>query len=118
MSVFVGYDNIFHFYRAGFSITRMSAEKIIILPILTYVAFFCMSVGAVTWVLLSEIFPTKIRGRAMGIATMSLWIACYILSQTFPWAHFDNRGRFILSLCRNMRYRICVLIFDCSRDQE
>ena len=44
-----------------------------------------MSVGAVTWVLLSEIFPTKIRGRAMGIATMSLWIACYILSQTFPW---------------------------------
>ena len=59
--------------------------KIVILPILFFVAFFCMSIGPATWVLLSEIFPTKIRGRAMAIATMSLWLACYILSQTFPW---------------------------------
>ncbi len=59
--------------------------KIILLPLLVFVAFYCMSVGAVTWVLLSEIFPTKIRGTAMSIATMSLWVANFILSQFFPW---------------------------------
>jgi MFS family permease len=38
----------------------------------------------VTWVILSEIFPTRIRGRAMAIATICLWIANYVVSQTFP----------------------------------
>jgi MFS family permease len=41
-------------------------------------------VGPVTWVILSEIFPTRIRGRAMAIATVCLWMANYIVSQTFP----------------------------------
>jgi MFS family permease len=38
----------------------------------------------VTWVILSEIFPTRIRGRAMAIATVCLWVANYVISQTFP----------------------------------
>ena len=49
-----------------------------------YIASFALSVGPVTWVILSEIFPTKIRGRAMGIATICLWTANTIVSQTFP----------------------------------
>ncbi|MCP4456236.1 MAG: MFS transporter, partial [Planctomycetes bacterium] len=36
------------------------------------------------WVILSEIFPTRIRGRAMAMATICLWIANYGVSQTFP----------------------------------
>ena len=51
---------------------------------LGYIASFALSMGPVVWVVLSEIFPTKIRGRAMSIATIALWIACYIVSQTFP----------------------------------
>ncbi len=51
---------------------------------LGYIACFALSVGPVTWVILSEIFPTKIRGRAMAIATFCLWVANYIVSQTFP----------------------------------
>ena len=51
---------------------------------LGYIACFALSVGPVTWVILSEIFPTKIRGRAMGIAALCLWVANYIVSQTFP----------------------------------
>ena len=57
----------------------------ILIPIITYVAFFAMSLGPVVWVLLSEIFPTKIRGTAMSIATMVLWISCFAVSKTFPW---------------------------------
>jgi len=52
--------------------------------VLIYIASFALSVGPVTWVVLSEIFPTKIRGRAMGIATICLWMANSIVSQTFP----------------------------------
>jgi MFS family permease len=52
--------------------------------ILGYIACFAMSVGPVTWVILSEIFPTHIRGRAMGIATICLWSANFVVSQTFP----------------------------------
>lgn len=52
--------------------------------VLVYIASFALSVGPVTWVILSEIFPTKIRGRAMGIATICLWMANTVVSQTFP----------------------------------
>ncbi|MGE5295825.1 MAG: sugar porter family MFS transporter [Solirubrobacterales bacterium] len=55
-----------------------------LLFILGYIACFALSVGPVTWVILSEIFPTRIRGRAMAIATICLWVANYIVSQTFP----------------------------------
>ncbi|MEN6574695.1 MAG: sugar porter family MFS transporter [Phycisphaerales bacterium] len=55
-----------------------------LLFILGYIACFALSVGPVTWVILSEIFPTSIRGRAMAVATVCLWIANYLVSQTFP----------------------------------
>jgi SP family xylose:H+ symportor-like MFS transporter len=55
-----------------------------LLFILGYIACFALSVGPVTWVILAEIFPTRIRGQAMAIATVCLWIANYIVSQSFP----------------------------------
>jgi len=56
----------------------------VLIFMLGYIASFALSVGPVTWVILSEIFPTKIRGRAMAIATLCLWVANYFVSQTFP----------------------------------
>ena len=56
----------------------------ILVFILSYIACFALSVGPVTWVILSEIFPTKIRGRAMAVAVFCLWVANLIVSQTFP----------------------------------
>lgn len=52
--------------------------------ILLYVVAFGLSVGPVTWVILSEIFPTAVRGRALGLATFFLWTADYAVTQTFP----------------------------------
>jgi MFS family permease len=52
--------------------------------IVLYIACFGLSVGPVTWVILSEIFPTAIRGRALGVATFFLWMADYAVTQTFP----------------------------------
>jgi SP family xylose:H+ symportor-like MFS transporter len=62
---------------------------------LLYTAFFAMSWGPVTWVLLSEIFPNSIRG-AMSIAVAAQWIANWVVSFTFPVMN-DNlwlTGRF------------------------
>lgn len=47
-------------------------------------AFFAFGLGPTVWVVLSEIFPNKIRGAAMSVATFSLWVACYILTLSFP----------------------------------
>jgi SP family xylose:H+ symportor-like MFS transporter len=62
----------------------------VLLFILGYIACFALSVGPVTWVILSEIFPTRIRGRAMAIATVCLWVANYVVSQTFPMMEENN----------------------------
>ena len=51
---------------------------------LCYVACFAMSWGPVTWVLLSEIFPNKIRGKAMAFAVAAQWVYNYLVSWTFP----------------------------------
>ena len=68
----------------GLAAYLQRTEIWVLLFILGYIACFALSVGPVTWVILSEIFPTRIRGRAMGIATFCLWVANYIISQTFP----------------------------------
>jgi SP family xylose:H+ symportor-like MFS transporter len=51
---------------------------------LVYTAGFAVSWGPVTWVLLSEIFPNQIRGKAMALAVAMQWIANYIVSWSFP----------------------------------
>ena len=57
---------------------------IILLLILMYIASFSASVGAVTWVIVSEIFPNKLRSKAMSVSIVSLWIANFLLILVFP----------------------------------
>jgi sugar porter (SP) family MFS transporter len=71
-------------FAMGLSIFFQKTELWFLAFILGYMASFALSVGPVTWVILSEIFPTKIRGRAMAVAAIFLWIANYFVSQTFP----------------------------------
>ena len=52
--------------------------------VLAAIACYSMSLAPVTWVIISEIFPNRIRGAAMSVAVMSLWLACFILTYTFP----------------------------------
>jgi MFS family permease len=52
--------------------------------VLAAIACYSMSLAPVTWVVISEIFPNRIRGAAMSVAVSSLWIACFILTYTFP----------------------------------
>ncbi len=52
--------------------------------IIVYTASFMMSWGPITWVLISEIFPNKIRGQAVAVAVMAQWAANYLISSTYP----------------------------------
>jgi len=56
----------------------------VLLLVLAAIACYSMSLAPVTWVVISEIFPNRIRGAAMSVAVMALWIACFLLTYTFP----------------------------------
>lgn len=73
----------FSMIALGFSFYMKSVGLGSLIFMLLYTASFAMSWGPVTWVLLSEIFPNKIRG-AMSIAVAAQWVANLIISWTFP----------------------------------
>jgi sugar porter (SP) family MFS transporter len=55
----------------------------VLATILVYVGSFSVGLGPGVWVVISELFPTRIRGRAMSIATVALWLACILVAATF-----------------------------------
>lgn len=66
------------FYMIGLS------GVIMLLSVMVATALYAMTLAPTTWVVLSEIFPNRVRGVAMSIATFGLWSACFILTYTFP----------------------------------
>jgi sugar porter (SP) family MFS transporter len=79
----------------------------VLLLVLAAIGCYAMSLAPVTWVVISEIFPNRIRGAAMSVAVCALWIACFILTFTFPLlkAKLGAAGTFWLYAV------ICVLGF-------
>jgi len=63
----------------------------LLLAILAYIGAFGMALGPIPWILCSEIFPTRVRGRAMSLATFVIWSSCYIVAQTFPMLNDNPR---------------------------
>lgn len=53
--------------------------------VLAAIACYAMSLAPVVWVVISEIFPNRIRGAAMAVAVAFLWLACFLLVFSFPW---------------------------------
>lgn len=58
--------------------------KPLLVLVLAAIGCYAMSLAPVTWVVISEIFPNRIRGAAMSVAVTSLWLACFVLTYTFP----------------------------------
>ena len=71
-----------------FAISWLSCNEIIgigtLVFIIIYTASFMMSWGPICWVLISEIFPNKIRGQAVAVAVAAQWAANYLISSTYP----------------------------------
>src|SRR6201999_2548734 len=79
----------YHFHVQGFPM---------LLLVLAAIGCYAMSLAPVTWVVISEIFPNRIRGAAMSIAVTALWIACFLLTFSFPLlnAQLGSAGTFWL----------------------
>ncbi len=56
----------------------------VLIMVVAAIACYAMTLAPIAWVVIAEIFPTKIRGMAMAVATFSLWTACFVLTYTFP----------------------------------
>ena len=57
---------------------------VVLVLVIAAIACYAMTLAPVTWVVLSEIFPVKIRAMAMAVSTFSLWTACFVLTYSFP----------------------------------
>jgi sugar porter (SP) family MFS transporter len=58
--------------------------KPMLVLVLAAIACYSLSLAPVTWVVIAEIFPNRVRGSAMSIAVTALWTACFVLTYTFP----------------------------------
>ena len=71
-----------------FAIGALSFMEVIgigtLIFIIVYTASFMMSWGPICWVLISELFPNKIRGKAVAVAVAAQWAANYFISSTYP----------------------------------
>jgi MFS transporter, SP family, arabinose:H+ symporter len=68
----------------GFFLRADVAGFPVVLLTVTAIAFYSFTLAPVTWVLLSELFPNRIRGAAMSVAVFALWAGCFTLSFSFP----------------------------------
>ena len=75
---------------------------VLLVLFLLYIFSQAISISAVVFVLLSEMYPNKVRGIAMSIAGLALWVGTYFVGQFTPWCmnHFTPGGTFfVFALC-------------------
>lgn len=56
----------------------------LLICVVLFIAAFAMAMGPIGWLFCSEIFPNKVRGRAMSVAAFTVWTSCFLVAQTFP----------------------------------
>ena len=96
---------------AYFSISYMMGTftgNIVLVLILAYIALFAVCVGTVFWTLLSEIFPSSIRGRAMSVATLTNWFANALIVFFFPYFIQKIGGAFTFGFLASMCFLMMI----------
>ncbi len=86
------------YFAMGFCYSGGVKGLPMLLLVLAAIGCYAMSLAPVTWVVISEIFPNRIRGAAMAVAVSALWIACFLLTFSFPFlnAKLGSAGTFWL----------------------
>lgn len=69
---------------AGWMFHTNAGGIALLAAIVAFIGAFAMALGPIPWILCSEIFPMRIRGRAMSVATLVIWVSCCIVAKTFP----------------------------------
>ena len=82
--LFGSYGMLLGFILLGGSLYFGQVGIVSLIGVLMFIGSFALSMGPVTWVLLSEMFPNSVRSAAMSIAVAVQWAGNYLVSQTFP----------------------------------
>lgn len=85
---------------------------VVLILVMSFVAGHAFGNGVACWVIISEIYPTKVRGRAMSIATTALWVVGFIGNQSFPLMqkYLGNDGTFWCFSGAALLGLICILL--------
>jgi SP family arabinose:H+ symporter-like MFS transporter len=86
---------------------------ILLMSILVFIAAFSMAMGPMPWIIISEIFPARIRGRAASVGVLTLWAAIFVVAQTFPMLKADvglTVTYFIYSGCSFISFLFAALV--------
>jgi SP family sugar porter-like MFS transporter len=78
-----GLAGLYAVLGAGYYFQSTGIHMLIL--VVSAIGCYAMSLAPITWVVISEIFPNRIRGAAMSVAVFSLWVGCTILTLTFPY---------------------------------
>jgi len=78
-----GLAGIYAVLGLGYFLNSTGVHMLIL--VVTAIACYAMSLAPITWVVIAEIFPNRIRGAAMSVGVFSLWLACMALTLTFPY---------------------------------
>jgi sugar porter (SP) family MFS transporter len=95
----VGVSSLAAIYTALALLYRLHVQGVpMLLLVLAAIACYAMSLAPATWVVISEIFPNRLRSTAVSIAVTALWSACFLLTYTFPLlnAALGAAGTFLL----------------------
>ena len=107
-SIFVSLIAIAFYFEYG---KALGIPTIGLLVLFLFYIFSCaISINAVIWVLLSELYPLKVRGVAMSIAGFSLWTGSFLISQLTPWMlqRLSPAGTFVLFALMCIPYMLIV----------
>jgi SP family arabinose:H+ symporter-like MFS transporter len=77
--------------------------------LLLFIACFSFSFGSVVWVLLSEFFPTSVRGKAVSFATLFIWLANWLVGQFFPFLNqWPALPFFVFGICSLLAFLLIL----------
>ncbi|GJZ08263.1 sugar transporter ERD6-like protein 7, partial [Tanacetum coccineum] len=95
------------FYMKTYQIALVAAPALAVTGILLFIAGFSLGMGAVPWVIMSEIFPINIKGTAGGLVTLVNWAGAWVVSYTFNFLlNWSSYGTFLLYAAVNVA---CIL---------
>lgn len=74
--IFIILGTCYHYQMTGL---------LMLLLVVAAIGCFAMTIGPMSWVIIAELFPNRVRGAAMSVAVFALWMGCTTLTLTFPW---------------------------------
>jgi len=88
-----------------------ASQSLLVWLLVGFIAFFAFSQGAVIWVFISEVFPTRVRAKGQSLGTLTHWVMNAAISWTFPIIASHSRGAPFVFFSAMMVVQFFVVLF-------